>query len=76
MSTQSNGLYVSKSIHKAFIETSENITETAAATVSTMMYCCVFTPVNKTLCFTVDHPFVYTILFKSQILFMGKVTLL
>ena len=73
MSLQSKGLYVDEVVHKAFVETSEEGTEAAAATgIRTCKYSFSFDP--KPLRFTVDHPFVFMILHKDQTLFMGKVT--
>ena len=73
LSMQSNGLYVSKVVHKAFVETREEGTEAAAATGIKVHKRC-FSNIIKPICFTVDHPFVFMILYKSQTLFMGKVT--
>ena len=74
MSTLSSGLFVSEAVHKAFIETNENGTEAAAATGLFCVPYCLSIPVKEPIRFTVDHPFVLMILFKSQTLFMGKVT--
>ena len=68
-------LYVDEVIHKAFIETSEEGTEAAAATVQTNR--CVRICSRRSLSpqpvhFTVNHPFL--ILYKNLTLFMGKVT--
>ena len=83
---QDSRLHVSEIVHKAFVETNEEGTEAAAATGIRMCYessaatgirMCYersvmpeFEPQN----FTVDHPFLFMILYKNQILFMGKVT--
>ena len=57
MSMQSSGLYVSKVVHKAFVETSEEGTEAVAATgVRTCLYKRgIYYP--DRIYFTVDHPF-------------------
>ena len=65
-------LYVSEVVHKAFIETSEEGTEAAAATGIAWKLPRKAAP--KSIDFTVDHPFVFMILCKDQTLFMGKVT--
>ena len=67
-------LHVSEVAHKAFIETSEEGTEAAAATgmcLATFASRGRQTP--QPIYFIVDHPFVFMILHKSQTLFMGKV---
>ena len=74
MSMQSKGLYVSEVVHKAFVETSEEGTEAAAATGIKMVQKCLIRPKFEPLNFTVDHPFLFMILHKNQTLFMGKVT--
>ena len=69
-------LYVDEVIHKAFVETSEEGTEAAAATVvrGGLVRTCArkFSP--RPIYFTVDHPFLFLILYKNLTLFMGKVT--
>ena len=65
-------LHVSEVVHKAFIETSEEGTEAAAATGIAWKLPRKAAP--KSIDFTVDHPFVFMILCKDQTLFMGKVT--
>ena len=72
MSIQSNGLHVSEVVHKAFVETSEEGTEAAAATGIRMCLNSSLQPVP--FYFIVDHPFVFMIIYKNQTLFMGKVT--
>ena len=72
MTTQSRGLYVDEVVHKAFVETSEEGTEAAAATGIRMVLNSSNWPEPKPLHFTVDHPFVFMILYKNQTLFMGK----
>ena len=71
---QNRRLYVTEVVHKTFIETSEEGTEAAAATgICVKMFKCKL-PIRPTpIRFTVDHPFVFMILYKSQTLFMGKV---
>ena len=68
-----NRLYVSKAIHKAFIETSEEGTEAAAATAIEMFdfECEEIYPEPHP--FIVNHPFLFLIKHKNQTLFMGKV---
>ena len=67
-------LHVSEVAHKAFIETSEEGPEATAATrIRTRYICCASRPTIEPIRFTVDHPFVFMILYKSQTLFMGKV---
>ena len=75
MFLQSSGLYVSEVVHKAFIETNEEGTEAAAAT-GVRMGCLMSGSriISKPIYFTVDHPFLFMVLYKSQTLFMGKVT--
>ena len=69
-------LYVDEVIHKAFVETSEEGTEAAAATavrgglVGKSKKMLLPQPIH----FTVDHPFLFLILYKNLTLFMGKVT--
>jgi serpin B len=67
-------LYISKVIHKAYINVSEEGTEAAAATAVIM-----FKSVNgeqSRIVFNCDHPFMYLILHRptNTILFMGSVT--
>ena len=66
-------LLISKVLHQAFIETNEEGTEAAAATVVVVGT----TSAGPTdpLVFTMDHPFIYIIREKTTnaILFMGKV---
>ena len=74
MSTQPKGLYVDKVVHKAFIETNEEGTEAAAATGVRIIQMSLKQHVIELIQFTVDHPFVFMILYKMQTLFMGKIT--
>jgi len=71
---EENNLKIDKVIHKAFIETDEEGTEAAAATVVTMMIDCAgeFEPQPKI--FIADHPFMFMIQDKKTglILFMGR----
>lgn len=64
-------LWISRVLHKTFIEVSEEGTEAAAATVVEI----VFTSVPTTPVMRVDHPFVFAIRERHSgtILFMGKV---
>ena len=73
MSMQSSGLYVSKVVHKAFVKTNEERTEAAAATGIKKRKVCKKRFRNP-IYFTVDHPFLFMILYEDQTLFMGKVT--
>ena len=57
MSAQSSGLYVSKVVHKAYIETSKKRTEAAAATGIKEVECCLNEPIDL----TVYHSFLFTI---------------
>jgi serpin B len=65
-------LYVSKVIHKAFVDVNEEGTEAAAATAVVMMTRMMVRPVPS---FIVDHPFLFLIRHcKSEaILFLGRV---
>ena len=63
-------LYVSKAVHKAFVETNELV----AATVSWVRLISQVRTEPTTS--VVDHPFMSMILHKAQTLFMGKVSLL
>lgn len=65
-------LYISKVVHKAFVDVNEEGTEAAAATEVWLHPCCVIAPRT----FRADHPFVFLIREKSTgaILFMGRVT--
>ena len=66
-------LLISKVLHQAFIETNEEGTEAAAATV--VVVGTTSAGPNDPLVFTMDHPFIYIIREKTTnaILFMGKV---
>lgn len=63
-------LYVSKIIHKSFIDVNEEGTEAAAATAAIMMVMCL--PVEEH--FNADHPFLFFIRHNptKNILFLGK----
>ena len=70
---QGRRLHVSEVVHKAFVETREEGTEAAAATgVRMRKKRLVIRP--EPINFTVDHPFLFMILYYNQTLFMGKVT--
>ncbi|KAL5287307.1 SERPINI1.2 family protein [Megaselia abdita] len=71
MLEQPEELKVSKVLHKAFIEVNEEGTEAAAATGVIMMMRCALIP-EPTKEFIVDHPFIYVIWDKKNILFAGK----
>ncbi|XP_078009464.1 serpin B6-like isoform X2 [Phascolarctos cinereus] len=64
-------LYLSKVVHKAFVEVNEEGTEAACATAAVMMKRCA----RITPRFIVDHPFLFLIRDNSSknILFLGKV---
>ena len=66
-------LHIDEVVHKAFVETNEEGTEAAATTGIKKRKLCkkIF---RNPIYFTVDHPFLFMILYKSQTLFMGKVT--
>lgn len=67
MLESSEGLSVSKVIHKACIEVNEEGTEAAAATGMVMMMRCLMKPME----FVADRPFLYMIWNKKNILFAG-----
>jgi len=66
-------LFISKVIHKSFIDVSEKGTEAAAATAVVMAEDCM---VSRSIQFVTDHPFLYIIKDNTteSILFMGQVT--
>lgn len=72
--TGKRDLYISKVIHKAFINVGEKGTEAAAATAVTMVGAA--KPSFDSEYFTADHPFIFLIKDNStgSILFMGKIT--
>ena len=67
-------LFVSKAIHKAFVEVNEEGTEAAAATAIVMTFGCAM-PLEEKFVFKADHPFLFFICdeYLQSILFMGKV---
>ncbi|XP_031802054.1 serpin B6-like isoform X1 [Sarcophilus harrisii] len=67
-----NDLYLSKVVHKAYVEVNEEGTEAVGASAAVMSNRCA----RFTLQFIVDHPFLFLIRDKSSknILFLGKVT--
>lgn len=69
------GLYISKVLHKAFIEVNEEGTEAAAATAVIMFKSSAGEDDSARLEFDCDHPFLFTIHHKETgtILFMGTV---
>lgn len=71
--TGRKGLFISRVIHKAFIEVTEKGTEAAAATAVTMKET-VAEPNTKEVFFRADHPFIYLIRDRQSgvILFMGR----
>ena len=69
-----NDLYISKVIHKAFVDVNEEGTEAAAATavgVTTLS----IPRIEKPIIFKADHPFIFLVRDKEagSILFMGRV---
>ena len=66
--------YISKVIHKSFIETNEEGTEAAAATAITALSAAGPTVVPQVLEFHADHPFIYIIseLSTNTIFFIGE----
>jgi len=74
---QGNLLYISKVVHKAFVDVSETGTKAAAATgvaVNRELAIEAFNP--PPVIFDVDHPFIFLIRDRTSgaILFMGRVT--
>ena len=67
-------LFISKVLHKAYVEVNEEGTEAAAATVIIMELTAI--PNQDITTFIADHPFIFLIQQKETgaILFMGKVT--
>lgn len=68
-------LFISKAIHKAFIEVNEDGTEAAAATAISMARGAMPPVYDKPVVFKADHPFMFFIIHNQSkaILFMGKV---
>jgi len=68
------GLKISRVLHQSFIETNEEGTEAAAATVVEFI-CTTANPTSQVMKVTLDHPFLYYIRETSTgtILFMGRV---
>ncbi len=64
-------LYISNIFHKAFIEVGEKGTEAAAATAVVMATLGAALPIEPPKQFFADHPFMYFIKQKDQILFAG-----
>jgi serpin B len=69
-----NDLYISKVIHKAFVDVNEEGTEAAAAT-AVVMSTKAAPIIEKPVIFKADHPFIFLVRDKeaSSILFMGRV---
>ncbi|KAK2858637.1 hypothetical protein Q5P01_003257 [Channa striata] len=65
-----NDLFLSKVVHKAFVEVNEEGTEAAAATAAIMMLRCAF----PTTTFIADHPFLFVIRHNAtmSVLFVGR----
>jgi serpin B len=68
-----NDLFISKVIHKAFVDVNEEGTEAAAATAVEMALKAA--PIKKLAIFEADHPFIFLVRDKEagSILFMGRV---
>jgi len=68
--------YIGQVYHKAWIDTSEEGTEAAAATAVVMTMGAVAMPIKKPKIFRVDHPFIFVIQDNKtgHILFMGRVS--
>lgn len=73
MVSDNKRLYVSKVIHKAFVEVNEEGTEAAAATAGLVM--CALS-LEMGIEFKADHPFMFSIIDKRSkaVLFVGRVT--
>ena len=69
----SNELFLSKVIHKAFVEVNEEGTEAAAATAAVMMVGCSMMPRIPSR-FIADHPFLFFIRHNltNSVLFYGR----
>jgi serpin B len=70
---ESMQLFISKVLHKTFVQVDEEGTEAAAVTVVEIKYTSIGPPTGKLM--RVDHPFIFVIREKQSgtILFMGKV---
>jgi len=68
-------LYISKVIHKAFVEVNEEGTEATAATAVIMIKASIIEEKIEELVFKADHPFIFLIRDKEtrSILFIGRV---
>ncbi|MCI0703177.1 MAG: serpin family protein [Planctomycetia bacterium] len=76
MSDHTQGLYISRVLHKAFVELDEEGTEAAAATAVVMMLRGAAQPLPSPVKeFRADHPFVFVIKHEptGAVLFMGRV---
>ena len=67
----SRDLFISKIVHKSFVEVNEEGTEAAAATAGIATFCMLLHEEE----FTVDHPFLFFIRHNptSNVLFLGRV---
>ncbi|XP_059544401.1 leukocyte elastase inhibitor-like [Myotis daubentonii] len=68
------GLYISKIIHKSFVEVNEEGTEAAAAAEDEILYGCALMPETEN--FVADHPFIFFIRHNpsANILFLGRLS--
>ncbi|XP_037375062.1 leukocyte elastase inhibitor isoform X2 [Talpa occidentalis] len=68
--TETRDIFISKIIHKSFVEVNEEGTEAAAATAGIAMFCML--PLEEN--FVADHPFIFMIRHNSSgnILFLGR----
>lgn len=69
--SKDENLYISNIFHKAFVEVGEKGTEAAAATAVVMAAAGSAMPIKPPKMFIADHPFLYFIKQKDQILFAG-----
>ncbi|XP_012589736.1 PREDICTED: leukocyte elastase inhibitor-like [Condylura cristata] len=70
--TKTRNIFISKVVHKAFVEVNEEGTEAAAATAGVAMFCMLVPEEN----FCADHPFIFMIRHNASgnILFLGRLS--